>query len=91
MAYNNKAKLKEQNGSRLTNSTKGLAITKGKGLGRVGEKGGRKGLRGTIINTYNIGRSLGRQYSRENQLVTLYHLTTLTRQRLQSVGGGSEE
>ena len=65
MEYDNKPKLKEQNSSRLTDSKKGLAITKGKGLGRVGEKGGRKGLRGTIINTYNIGRSLGRQYSTE--------------------------
>ena len=49
--YNNKAKLKEQNSSRLTDSKKGLAVTKGKRLGRVGEEGRRRGLRGIIIST----------------------------------------
>ena len=29
MKYNNEAKLKEQNSSRLTNSKKGVAVTKG--------------------------------------------------------------
>ena len=63
--YNNKAKPKKQNNSKLTDSKKELVVTKGKRLGRVGGKGGRRGLKGIIISTYNTGRSLGRQYSME--------------------------
>ena len=58
MEYKNKAKLKEQNSSRLTDSKKGLAVTKGKRLGR-------RGLRGIIINTHNIGKSRERLCSVE--------------------------
>ena len=65
MEYNNKAKLKEQNSSILTDSKKGLAVTKEEGWGRVGEAGGRRGKRGIITITHNIGRSRGRQYSTE--------------------------
>ena len=39
-----RAKLKEQNSSRLTGSKKGLGVTKWKGLGKVGEEEGRRGL-----------------------------------------------
>jgi len=38
--YNNKGKLKEKNSSRLTEPESRLKVTKGKGLGRVGLKGG---------------------------------------------------
>ena len=71
MEYKNKAKLKEQNSNRLTDSKKGLAVTKGKELGRVAGEGGRRGLRGTIISTQNIRRSQGRQYSMEKTVMTL--------------------
>ena len=54
MEYNSKAKLKEQNSSRLT-EPKGLGITKGKGLKKVGAEGGRRGLRGVMISTHNVG------------------------------------
>ena len=60
MEYNNKAKPKKQNSSRLTNSKKGLAVAKGKELGRVIGDGGRRGLRGIMISTYNIGRFMGK-------------------------------
>ena len=51
MEYKNKEKLKEQNSSRLTEPKKGLAVKKGKELGRVSEEGGRRGLRGIISST----------------------------------------
>ena len=41
MEYNNEAKLKEQNSSRLTDSKKELAVTKGEGWG-----GREKGVEG---------------------------------------------
>ena len=47
MEYNNKAKLKEQNSSRLRDSKKGLVVTKG--------EGGRRGLRGIMFNTHDVG------------------------------------
>ena len=56
MGYNSKAELKEQNSSRLTDTKKGLEVTKGEGLGKVGEEGGIRVLRGTILTTHNIGR-----------------------------------
>ena len=65
MEYNNKAKLKEQNSSRLTDSKKGLVVTKGEGWSRVSGEGGRRELRGIMISTHNIGRSRGMQYSTE--------------------------
>ena len=57
MEYNNEAKLKEQNSSRLTDSKKGLPVTKGEGE--------RRGLRGIMSSTHNVGGSQGRQYSTE--------------------------
>ena len=60
MEYNNKAKLKEQNSGRLTDSKKGLVFTKGKGLKRVVGEGGRKGLKSIMINTHNVGGCMGK-------------------------------
>ena len=40
MDYNNEAKLKEQNGSRLRDSTNELVVTEGEGCGRVGTEEG---------------------------------------------------
>ena len=54
MEYNNKAKLKEQNSSRLTDSKKGLVVTKGKGAGKDAGEGGRWGLRGIMIGTHGV-------------------------------------
>ena len=67
MEYNNKAKLKEQNSSRLTDSKKELAVTKGKGVGggQVVREGGRRGLRGIMISTHKVGGTWRRQYSTE--------------------------
>ena len=53
MEYNNEAKPKEQNSSRLTDSKKGLVVTKGEGCGRV--EGGRRGLRGIMFSTHGLG------------------------------------
>ena len=46
MEYNNEAKLKEQNSSRLTDSKKGLVVTKGKGTGEGEWEGREKGNKG---------------------------------------------
>ena len=54
MEYNDEAKLKEQNSSRLTDSKKGLAVTKGEELGRA------KGMRGVMISTHGVGEVLGK-------------------------------
>ena len=53
MEYN-KAKLKEQNSSRLTDSKKGLGVTKGEGLEKMDGEGERRGLRGIMINTHGV-------------------------------------
>ena len=53
MEYKNKAKLKEQNSSRLRDSKKGLAVTKGDGMGEGG-RGGRWGFRGIMIGTHGV-------------------------------------
>ena len=59
MEYNNEAKLKEQS-SRLTNSKKELAVTKGKGCRRaVGERDGRA-LRAITISTHGVGGIMGK-------------------------------
>ena len=55
MEYKNKAKLKEQNSSRLTDSKKGLVVTKGERCGRAGGDGGRRGLSGIIFSTHGVG------------------------------------
>ena len=75
MEYNNKAKLREQNSSRLTDSKKGLAVTKEKGFRSVGGEGGRRGLRGITISSHNIGRPLGRQDCMRRHVITMasYH------------------
>ena len=64
MECNNEAKLKEQNSSRLTDSKKGLVVTKGEGLGRADGEGRRRGLWGIMIGAHGIG-SQGRQCSSE--------------------------
>ena len=46
MEYKNKAKLKEQNSSRLTEPKNGLTVTKGKGTGEGGWEGRDKGNKG---------------------------------------------
>ena len=72
MEYNNKAKLKEQNSNRLTDSKKGLAVTKGKGLEKVGGEGGRRGIRGIMISTHNTGGWHGEgSIAQRRQVVTL--------------------
>ena len=43
-----KQKLKEQNGSRVTEPKKGLTVTKGKGTGEDGWEGRDKGENGTL-------------------------------------------
>ena len=43
MEYKNKGKLKEQNSSRITESKKGLIVTKRKGTGDDGWEGRNKG------------------------------------------------
>ena len=55
MEYNSKAKLKEQNRSRLRDSKKGLVVTKGEQCGRAGGEGGRRGLRGIMFSTHGMG------------------------------------
>ena len=56
MDHKNKAKLKEQNSSRLTEPKNGLTVAKGKGTGgEMGEKGGIRGKRGLKISTHNLG------------------------------------
>ena len=55
MEYNNEAKLKEQNGSRLTDSKKGLVVTKEEVCGSMGREGGRRGLRGIMFSTHGVG------------------------------------
>ena len=45
-ALRTKQKLKEQKTSRLTEPKNGLTVTKGKGLGRMGGKGGIRWKRG---------------------------------------------
>ena len=54
------AKLKEQNSSRLTDSKKGLAVTKGERWGRSGGEGERRELRGIMISTHGVGEIMGR-------------------------------
>lgn len=70
MEYNNKEKSKEQNGSRLRDTNKGLVITKGDGAWEDGS-GGRGGFGDTIIHNHNVGWLRERQYSTEKTLMTL--------------------
>ena len=77
MECNNKAKLKEQNSSRLTDSKKGLVVTKGEGCERVGGEGGRRGLRGIMFSTHGVRGHRENSVAPRRQIVTLWHLTTL--------------
>ena len=77
MEYNNKAKLKEQNSSRLTDSKKGLVVTKGEGCGRAGEERGRRGLRGIMFSTHGVGDHGENSVAQRRQTVIPQHLTTL--------------
>ena len=65
MEYKNKAKLKEQNSSRITEPKNGRTVAKGKGSGESGWEGRKKGKRGIMISTHNVGGARGRQYSTE--------------------------
>ena len=65
-----------QKSSRLTDSKKELAVMKRKELGRVGGEGGRRGLRGIMISTHNVGRPQRRQYGTEktsNDTIASYY------------------
>ena len=46
-------------------------VTEGKELQKVGGEGGRRGLKGILISTHNIG---GRKYSTENIISDVEHL-----------------
>ena len=75
MQYNNKAKLKEQNSSRLTDSKKGLVVTKGEECGRAGPEEGRRGLWGIIL-VHMVWGVTGKQCSTEkanNESVASYY------------------
>ena len=62
----------EQNSSRLTDSKKGLVVTKGE------VRGGRRGLRGIMISTHGVeGGIIGRHVAHGRQVVTVWHITTL--------------
>ena len=76
MEYSNKAKLKEQN-SRLTNSNKGLSVTKGERCGRAGGEGGRRGLSGIMIGTHGMcvshgGRQCSTEKTNRDSLASYY-------------------
>ena len=63
MEYKNKGKLREQNSSRITEPRNGLIVTKGKGTGTMGGKGGirvgkKKG--GITISMYSVVGGMGR-------------------------------
>ena len=61
MEYKKEAKLKEQNGSRLTDSKKGLVITKGKEWGGAGVEGRRRGLWGIMISAHGVWGIMGKR------------------------------
>ena len=65
MEYNNEAKLKEQNRSRLTDSKKELVLTKGVRWGMVGEDG------------WCVWCHREDSVAQRRQIGTLWHLTTL--------------
>ena len=72
-----KQKLKEKNSSRLTDSKKGLVVTKEERWGRAGGEGGRRGLRGTMFSTHGVGDHGEDSVAQRRQTVNLWHLTTL--------------
>ena len=63
MKYN-KAKLKEQNSSRLTEPKNGLRVAKWKGT-LDGWEGRDKGKRSITLSTHSVGVARERQYSTE--------------------------
>ena len=77
MEYNNEAKLKEQNGSRLRISKNDLVVTKGEGCGRLGAEGGRRGLRVIMLSMHGVGDHRENSVAQRRQIVNLWHLTTL--------------
>ena len=77
MEYNNEAKLKEQNSSRLTDSKKAVVVTKGEGCGRAGGEGGRRGLRGIMFTTHGMGHHGKNSIAQRRHVVDLWYLTTL--------------
>ena len=90
MECNNEAKLKEQSCSRITESKKGPAVTKGDKWFRVGCEGGGRGFRGIMIDTHGVGGwSQGTQCSTEktsSDSVASYYADG---QRFQWVLGGT--
>ena len=89
MECNNKAKLKEQNSSRLTDSKKGLVVTKGEGCGRAGGEGGRRGMRGIMFSTHGKWGHGENGVAQRRQTVNLWHLTTLMYSDCNGVWGGT--
>ena len=77
MEYNNEAKLKEQNGSRLRDSKNELVVTKGEGCASTGGKGGRSGLRGVMFSTHGVGDHRENSVAQRTHIMNLWHLTTL--------------
>ena len=77
MEYNNEAKLKEQNGSRLRDSKDELVVTKGEGCWRAGGEGGRRGMRGIMFSTHGVGDHGENSVAQRRHIVNLWHLTTL--------------
>ena len=74
LMYNDEAKLKEQNSSRLRDSKNELVVTKGEGCGRAGGEGGRRGLRGIMFSTYGVGNNRENSVAQRRHIVDLWHL-----------------
>ena len=60
MEYKNKGKLKEQNSSRLTDSKKGLVVTKGEVWERAGREVGRRRLWSIMIAAHDVCGVMGK-------------------------------
>ena len=71
MEYNYKAGLNEQNSGGLTDSKKGLVVTKGEGCGRALGEGGRRGFRGMMFSTHGVG------HHGENSVAQRRHIVNL--------------
>ena len=77
MEYNNEAKLKEQNSSKLRDSKNKLVVIKGEGCGRASGEGGRRGLRGIMFSTHSVGGHGENSVAQRRQTVNLWHLAAL--------------
>ena len=75
--YNNEAKLKVQNSSRLRNSKNELVVTKGEGCGRAGGEEGRRGLRGFMFSTHGVWGHGENSVAQRRHIVYLWHLAAL--------------